>query len=152
VHFSGPEQGVQRAEYCQHILAFTHTDLPYSAWPNTGLFIVNQKRHRQWLERALVLYSSVVGHHNEYFEQPALLKALDDSEVTIDYLPRKFNVLATKRRQWPASVIGLHVKIKHHPEFIAAVEEGLISTPDQAREYFIEGGGDSHNGRNANHR
>ncbi len=136
--FSCQEQGVQRADYCAKIIAFTNVTRSCSNWLNSGLLILNRQSHRRWLDRALALYCSTIGHHEEYFEQPALLAALDDCGVQIDFLPRKFNVLATRIRKWPSIVTGLHVKLKHHLEFAMAVNGDTISTPDQAKDYFVE--------------
>lgn len=137
-NFSSIECGNPRLDLCKEIVDFTGTSTPFQRWPNTGLLLLNRRLHSRWLQRALTLYCSTVGHHLEYFEQPALIKALDDSDVSIDFLPRKYNVLAIKKTQWPRNVVGLHVKLKHHPDFIQALLSGQIQTPEHAQSYFLQ--------------
>jgi len=125
-----------RTDYICEIRDFADILLPCSRWINTGLMILNRQSHAKWLDSSLELYLGAVGHHAFYYEQPALVKALEVLDIPIRLLPRRFNVLAAFDTQWHRAVIGLHIKAKRHHRFITGVTAGIISTPEQVAAYF----------------
>lgn len=131
---SGPD--VLRQDYIREIRAFCALSLAHRRWVNTGLLVMSREHHDNWLRTALRLYLGPVGHHGLYYEQPALLKAMEICALAVRLLPRKFNVLAAYERKWPSSVVGLHIKLKRHEQFLSGVSAGTICTPHHVRAYF----------------
>lgn len=125
-----------RHDYIREIENFASLGLPVSQWINSGLLVLDRQHHSIWLEKALELYLGDVGHHPRYFEQPALVKALECLNLRVQLLPRCFNVLARMETKWPSSVIGLHVKIKEQPTFLSQLQAGTIRTPEDVSHYF----------------
>lgn len=125
-----------RDDYINEIKDFSKINLEFGKWINTGFWIANKKYHQQWLNKSLDYYNGSVGHHPEYYEQPAMNKAIEELEIGINYLSRKYNVLVTSRKDWPDKLVGLHIKIKHHQDFVDRIIRGLIKTPEQVKEYF----------------
>jgi hypothetical protein len=78
-----------------------------------------------------------MGHHPEYYEQPAMNKALEGLNTQVNYLNRKYNTLVASRNTWPGYLIGLHVKTNRHPDFIAKVISGKITSTAQVKDHFI---------------
>lgn len=99
-----------RTEYVDEIHAFTGVTLHYSTWFNSGMFIVNRRCHAAWLREAERIYREPGGHHDKYFEQPALLMATERMGMRVAHLPRKFNVLVASKREWPTNMVGAHIK------------------------------------------
>jgi lipopolysaccharide biosynthesis glycosyltransferase len=137
-----PELGLDAAalrhDYIETIRNFARLTIPCSRWLNTGFLILNRFEHEALFDKALSLYQGSVGHHPEYFEQPALMKAIDEMSVPIHLLPRRFNVLAAYERKWPASVVGLHIKPKRHPKFLAEISSSSVLSTFDIQRYFIE--------------
>lgn len=125
-----------RFELLREVEQFASIRLPYSYWINSGLLVLHREHHTIWFKKALDLYLGVVGHHDTYFEQPALVKALECLNLRVRLLPRRFNILAAYEAKWPSSVVGLHVKLKRHTAFLARVQAGTIRTPEDVRSYF----------------
>src|SRR5471030_116123 len=125
-----------RHDYIHEIEQFGNISLPLNRWINTGLLILSREYHSVWLWTALDLYLGAVGHHSVYFEQPALVRGIELLELPIRLLPRKFNVLAAYEREWPRSVVGLHIKAKRHINFIAQLASGMVSQPEHVEAYF----------------
>jgi len=131
---AGPD--ILRQDYIREIQAFADLRLPCSRWINSGLLLMNRTHHKALLETALELYSGGIGHHPEYFEQPALMKAIELLETSVRLLPRNLNVLAAYETKWPSSIVGLHVKLKRHGTFLGQIRQGLVSSPEQVQLYF----------------
>jgi hypothetical protein len=127
---------IVRHDYINEVRQFGAISLPISKWINTGMLILTREHHSTWLRTALELYLGPVGHHTVYYEQPALVKAIELLDLPIRLLPRRFNVLAAYETKWPGSVVGLHIKVKRHHEFIANLAAGLVSRPDHVQAYF----------------
>ena len=127
-----------RNEYIKEIEAFSRIKLKYGKWINTGLWIANKKYHNEWLKKSLEFYISGVGHHPEYYEQPAMNLAIEKLGIEVNYLSRKYNTLVATRRKWPTYLNGLHVKVKHHQEFISKISNSEIKTTRQVQDYFYE--------------
>jgi hypothetical protein len=125
-----------RLELLRSVAEFAALGLPYSQWINTGLMILSRRCHELWFKEALDLYLGRVGHHPELFEQPALNAAMESLGLRARLMPRCLNVLAAFEATWPNSVVGLHVKMKRHGEFVARVRDGNICTPDELTDYF----------------
>ncbi len=125
-----------RADYVREVSVFANLRRPCWGWINTGLMVMDRTHHEPLLQRARTLYHGVVGHHDTYYEQPAIAKALEELGTPVRLLARCFNVLAASEAVWPAAVVGLHVKVKRHDDFIAAVRDGTIDTPEAVRKYF----------------
>lgn len=125
-----------RHEYLREIANFASIRLPYSQWINSGLLVLHRQHHEVWFKKALDLYMGEVGHHHKYFEQPALVKALECLNLRVRLLPRCFNVLARFETKWPSSVVGLHVKIKEQASFLTELQAGTIRTPEDVTAYF----------------
>ena len=125
-----------RHDYIHEVQQFGAISLPCARWINSGFLIINRESHSIWLKHALDLYLGVVGHHDIYYEQPALVKAIECLDLPIRLLPRKFNVLAAYEAKWPSSAVGLHIKVKRHCQFITRVSSGLVTTPEQVEAYF----------------
>lgn len=141
--FVGEPKGPLRQDYIADVERSMGLGLPPRRWINTGMFIVNRVHHRHWLDLGEYLYRQPGGHHDKYFEQPALLQALEELGMTVDYLPRTHNVLVTRVSVWPDCVVGLHVKMSKHREFgdlIQALHETRL-TPDVIEELFLEARG-----------
>jgi hypothetical protein len=139
--FVGEPKGPLRQDYIADVERSIGLGLPPRRWINTGMFIVNRVYHRYWLDRGEYLYRQPGGHHDKYFEQPAMLKALEELGIGVDYLPRAHNVLVTRVSLWPDSVVGLHLKMSKHREFgdlIRALHETRL-TPDMIEEMFLGG-------------
>jgi len=134
--------GTFRADYIESIKCVANLRLDPSQWINTGFFIANRDRHKMLLERAEAIYKEDGGHHEKYYEQPAMLKAIDELQVNVSFLPRKYNVLAaTAQRIWPDTVIGLHLKMSKRKEFgvlTEMIKENRIA-PDEVRGMFLRG-------------
>jgi hypothetical protein len=131
-----PEQ--RRDDYIEDVGVFAGLSLPPHRWVNTGLMVLHRDRHRDMIRNAVRLYLGQVGHHPLYFEQPALLRAIQDGAVRVRLLPRRFNVLAAYDRRWPAAVTGLHIKLKRHQHFIASVRAGHLRGASDVAAYFLE--------------
>jgi len=127
-----------RQDYVDEVRRFADLSSPPTQWINTGLMVLRRSAHVALLSTALENYQSIVGHHPEYFEQPAFNRAIETLGVPCRLLARKFNVLAARPTKWPAAVVGLHIKPKRHEEFLGAIRERTITTPDDVRRYFCE--------------
>lgn len=125
-----------RLDYIREIAEFADIQLPWHRWINSGLLIMRKKEHKPWLELALKLYTGEVGHHSKYYEQPALVKAIELMNLPVRPLARCYNVLAASERRWPKQVVGLHVKISRNPTFVSRVVDGSISSPSHVLETF----------------
>lgn len=128
-----------RNDYINEIIEFSGIKLEFGKWINTGLWIANKKYHQEWLNKSLEYYIGSVGHHPIYYEQPAMNKAIEELEIEINYLCRKYNTLIVSEKKWPDSLIGLHVKLKHHQNFIDGIISNQIQTSKQVYEYFFNG-------------
>jgi hypothetical protein len=133
-------EGPLRQDYIADVNCARQIEFPPRKWINTGMFIVNRVHHKSWLERGEHLYRGPLGHHDKYFEQPALLQALEELGLTVDYLPRVHNVLVIRVSLWPDNVVGLHLKMSKQQEFrdlIHAQHEGRL-TPDLIEATFLK--------------
>ena len=128
-----------RSDYVKEIKEFSDLKLEYGRWINTGLWIANKEHHYEWLEKSLEYYIGSTGHHPEYYEQPAMNKAIDVLGIKINYLGRKYNTLVASEKQWPDCLVGMHVKVKHHQDFINRIINNQINTSKQVKEYFLYG-------------
>ncbi len=128
-----------RTDYINEIKKFSGIELEFGKWINTGLWIANKMHHQQWLNKSLEYYLGSVGHHPEYYEQPAMNKAIEELELEINYLSRKYNTLIVSKKKWLDSLVGLHVKLKHHQNFIDRIISNEIQTSKQVNEYFFNG-------------
>lgn len=126
-----------RTDYIRDVGAFMKCPTLPSYWINTGLLVLNRDMHSNVLMRARSLYLGEVGHHPKYFEQPAFNAALHPELHLLSLLPRSFNVLAGRPTRWPKQVIGLHVKVKNHEEFVRQVISGDIRSVNHVRDYFL---------------
>ena len=129
-----------RAEYINEVREFSDLRLPLDAWINSGLMILHRASHARLLRTAERLYRLSVGHHDVYFEQPALLKAIEIESEPVTLLPRACNVLAAHERLWPDTVIGLHIKLRRHAQFLSAIAAGTITDPLSVRKHFTTPG------------
>ena len=127
-----------RQDYLKEINQFSGIEMNCLDWINTGFWIANRIYHVEWLNKSLEFYNGKVGHHNQYYEQPAMNKAIEMLCLKVNYLNRKYNTLVATGYNWPASLIGLHVKIKHHQNFVDRVLSGEIKSTLQVREYFVK--------------
>lgn len=125
-----------RTDYIDEVANFASLKLPWYRWINTGLLVLSRCHHRTLLALALKLYKEQVGHHERYYEQPALMKAIEVLGIQVHQLPRRFNVLAASERRWPNQVIGLHVKVTRNTTFVNSVLHGSICHPDQVIDAF----------------
>lgn len=125
-----------RMDYIREIQEFMFIKMHYSNWVNTGLFIANRAQHEVMFGKALEYYLTFPGHHTEYYEQPAMNLAIDQTATNVTYLERQMNMLVARRMQWPCNVTGLHVKLKRHPDFIKKVLEKKITNSNDVRNYF----------------
>ena len=128
-----------RTEYEKEIRQFSGLTLPCEQWINTGFWIASREAHEPWLQLSLGYYRSEVGHHPEYFEQPAMNKALEALHLDVHYMKRKYNTLVSTRSKWPDSLIGLHVKLRRNREFLRKLANGEVQTPDEVRSHFCGG-------------
>ena len=128
-----------RNDYVNEIKEFSGLKLEYGKWINTGLWIANRQHHQKWLNKSLEYYIGSIGHHPEYFEQPAMNKAIESLEIKINYLGRKYNTLVASEKQWSNCLVGMHVKLKHHKDFIDRIINNQIQTSKQVKEYFLYG-------------
>ncbi|MEY2564924.1 MAG: hypothetical protein QOH88_3117 [Verrucomicrobiota bacterium] len=103
-------EGAVRGDYVDGIRAFAGVTLPHSTWFNSGMFIVNREWHAAWLQEAERIYREPHGHHDKYFEQPALLIATERLKMRVAHLPRKYNVLVASEQDWPVNMVGAHIK------------------------------------------
>lgn len=126
-----------REDYITAIRHFSQIKRTPKRWINSGLFIATREPHETLFRRANELYETTVGHHADYYEQPALNKALEDTDIKLGFLSRKHNVLAAYEHRWPHSIVGLHVKIKRHEEFVGKVKSGEIADADAVRRHFF---------------
>ncbi len=126
-----------RHDYIHEVRHFAGLHLPCAEWINTGLLVMNRRNHKAWLGTALKLYQGEIGHHAVYYEQPAIVKAIESLQLPVRLLPRKCNVLAAYPGQWPDSVIGLHIKVKRHSAFVDDVVNGVITTAEDVSRYFM---------------
>jgi hypothetical protein len=123
--------GEPRVNYINDIAKFTGLNMHYSKWINTGMFIVNRTNHLKWLKLSEENYTSEIGHHEKYFEQPSMMKAMEKLMLTVDFLPRKYNVLLFRKTKFPNNVIGLHIKISKTNEFeklINYINDGILTS------------------------
>jgi hypothetical protein len=128
---------VIRTDYVSGIQEFCDLKSSCLNWINTGFWIANKNHHQEWLKKALIYYQSAKGHHPEYYEQPAMNKALEDLNIEVNYLNRKYNTLIASRNTWPGYLIGLHVKVNRHPDFIEKIISGKITSTTQVKDHFI---------------
>lgn len=133
-----PSEETLRKDYIEEVRSFAGISAPWANWVNSGLIIFNRDHHRPLLDLALDLYLGAVGHHPEYYEQPALNKAIEMLGIPPMLIARKYNVLAAYESKWPSSVVGLHVKLKRHFAFVAAINAGSLNTPDEVHRFFSE--------------
>lgn len=126
-----------RHDYINEIRSFAGITLSCWQWINSGLMILRREPHVDLLNTALRLYLGQVGHHPVYFEQPAIIKAIECTQLPVHFLPRKFNVLAKHESKWPPSVVGLHVKIRRHSVFVQKVESGVICSTASLEQHFL---------------
>lgn len=131
-------EGNIRRDYVDEINLFSKNNSDCSRWINTGFWIANRKYHKKWLDYSLNLYNNDIGHHPQYYEQPAMNRALDLLQTDIHFLPRKYNILLATGRKWPSNIIGMHVKVKHHSKFLEEIIYGRISEPNEVQKYFLE--------------
>ena len=127
-----------RHNYISNVQKFADIHLQHSQWINSGLLILNRTHHQPLLKLAYKLYTGAVGHHEEYYEQPALVKAIELLGIEVQLLARNLNVLAAFEKKWPNSIKGLHIKPKRHPIFLEKLRKGSISSPEDVHNYFIE--------------
>lgn len=126
-----------RTDYIEEIERFTNSKNNYTKWINTGLWIINSNSHFQWLECSLKYYTESIGHHPQYYEQPAMNEALINLNLKLKYLDRKYNILVATRKKWPDFLIGLHVKIKHNSLFSDLVMQNKITKVEQVKSFFL---------------
>lgn len=126
-----------RNDYISEVANFSKLSKHCTEWINTGFFIINKKNHEPWLATSLDHYVSGMGHHSQYFEQPAMNKALEQLGLDVQYLGREYNTLIASRTRWPSSIIGLHLKLKHHKDFVQQVLKNNITSIKQVSEYFL---------------
>jgi hypothetical protein len=138
--FVGEPSGPLRQQYVADVVGATGLRLPPRRWINTGMFIASRFHNRCWLERAEYWYRQPGGHHAKYFEQPAMLRALDELKMTVDYLPRAQNVLVTRMGRWLHPLVGLHVKMSRHEEFVDLIRalRGRQLTPEAIEAAFLD--------------
>ena len=125
-----------RTDYIEEIEQFIDSKDSFTKWINTGFWIVNRNNHFQWLEYSLKYYIESIGHHFQYYEQPAMNVALMNLNLKVKYLDRKYNILVATRKKWPDFLIGLHVKIKHNGTFSDLVMQNKITNVEQVKDYF----------------
>jgi len=128
-----------RNEYIDEIKEFSGIKLEYSKWINTGLWIANKKHHQEWLDKSFKNYIGSIGHHPQYYEQPSMNKAIEELGLEIKYLGRKYNTLVASKKKWLDGLVGMHVKLKHHQDFIDKIISSQIQTSQQVKEYFLNG-------------
>lgn len=136
-HEGFPIDGPVRDDYISQVAMFAGLNTGSHRWINTGLFIAHRQEHESVLSHAVALYGISVGHHPEYYEQPALNKAIEATNTRLLFLSRKHNVLAAYERIWDRSVIGLHAKMKRHGTFIAKLNTGQLTTAAAVRHHFL---------------
>nr|WP_294524631.1 hypothetical protein [uncultured Rhodopila sp.] len=119
-----------RAEYVDEVANFNGNSDPASRWINTGFMICNRMRHSSLFELARHLYLRGLGHHQKYYEQPSIQKAIAIAGAETSLLARKFNVLSNVEQRWPSTVVGLHVKPHAHPNLLSSLSS--YRTPDEA--------------------
>lgn len=107
--------------YVAEIKGFLGETAPVSQWINTGLMISNRRMHAPLFRYARDLYLREIGHHNKYYEQPCIQRAICDKKVKQFFLARKYNVLSNREQRWPETVVGLHAKPQCHPTLISAL-------------------------------
>lgn len=134
--------GEPRGDYIDDVIEFAKLGSHYSKWINSGLFIASRDYHADLMRHAEVLYSGEVGHHSKYYEQPAMIRAIEDTGQSVHFLPRRYNVLATREACWPRATIGLHIKLKYHAEFLRSyiTGDGRTASPNDIANYFLIGG------------
>lgn len=125
-----------RDDYIQEIKEFANLKIEHFKWINTGFWIANRAYQKDWLNLAFKYYTDEVGHHPQYYEQPAMNKALERNFTSVKYLPRKFNTLIATGKIWPRNLLGLHIKTKHHFPFIEKIEEGQIYDVNSVKKYL----------------
>lgn len=126
-----------REDYISDIRAFSGIHQNPLKWINTGFWVAERANHSDWLNTSLDYYNNVIGHHSEYYEQPAMNLALQHMNVPVDFLPRAFNTLVASKRKWPSRIKGFHVKVRHHPGFVDAVLDCKITTSEEMIKYFF---------------
>jgi hypothetical protein len=137
--FVGVPRGPLRSRYVSEVNEVFPTCLPPRHWINTGMFIVNRRHHGRWLEHARDVYEREGGHHEKYYEQPALMRALADLQIGVDRLPRVHNVLVTVEKRLPSCVVGAHLKFSktnRFPTVSARLTQNAL-TPDAVREILL---------------
>jgi hypothetical protein len=140
--------GLLRHDYISDVEGLDGVGLPPRRWVNTGMFIANRQYHSDWLKCGESLYIRPGGHHERYFEQPALLRSLAQLRLGVDYLPRTHNILVTRMSTWGDSAVALHLKMSKRQEFsdlIHALHEGRL-TPEVIEDLFLAGRARSHEG------
>jgi len=125
-----------RTDLVSEIRDFTGLTTNCLDWINTGFWIANRPFHKEWLDKSLQLYLGEIGHHEEYYEQPAMNLAVELLGLKINYLQRSYNTLVAKRKTWPFPIIGMHVKIKHHEDFVKKINDNEILFTKDIREHF----------------
>lgn len=138
-HFLNRIEGPIRTDYVDGIRAFTGVTLHHSSWFNSGMFIVNRGWHAPWLREAERIYREPHGHHHKYFEQPALLIATERLRMRVAHLPRKYNVLVASKQEWPANMVGAHIKCSKPtvlPHLIADILQDRASPESVASALF----------------
>jgi hypothetical protein len=120
--FPGSGEYDLRQPYIDEITNFCELRLPPWKWINSGLFIANRERHWDLMRLAESYYLSCPGHHPKYYEQPALVKAIETFGYSIRFLPRRYNVLTTRPTRWACSVIGAHLKLSECHAFAEMIK------------------------------
>jgi hypothetical protein len=126
-----------RLDYINDILQFIDLNKEPIQWVNTGMWIANRTNHQDFLKLSLEYYLNVYGHHNQYYEQPVMNKAIEHLKLPLIYLERKYNILVAGRLNWPTDAVGLHVKIKRYSEFLDKIKRYEITNRDTVYKYFI---------------
>ena len=127
-----------RNDYINEIKSFSGIKSEYDKWINTGLWIANRAYHKEWLNKSMEYYIGFVGHHSEYYEQPAMNLAIEKLGIEVNYLSRTYNTLVATRDKWPPYLLGLHVKVKHHQKFLSKVLAGEIKNVKQVQDFFYD--------------
>jgi hypothetical protein len=127
-----------RSDYINEIRTFSKILLEYGKWINTGFWIANREYHKDWLDKSMEYYTNSIGHHLEYYEQPAMNLAIEELGIKVNYLNRNYNTLVATREKWPPYLVGLHVKVKHNKKFLSKVLSGEIKTTKQVQDFFYD--------------
>ena len=68
-----------------------------------------------------------------------LFRSIEELVLEINYLSRKYNTLIVSEKKWSDSLVGLHIKLKHHQNFMDRIISNHIQTSKQVNEYFFNG-------------